>query len=173
VHSCACNTSNLTCATRCPVAVLPVNATLARAGCELQQQQNMQCTRSVLLHVQAAEAKNSQQPTCQQSSVLLSAARHTKKPWQPRLQCMQHTRPLFEHQMPIIKYLSGAPASAPSPVTTLSTPAGRPASAARPASSRHVTLASSLGFSTQQLPAASAGATFHCKARHSKSVRRD
>jgi hypothetical protein len=62
-------------------------------------------------------------------------------------------------------YLSGAPASTPVPVTTLSTPGGRPTSCAMAASSRHVTLANSDGFRTAVLPAAKAGATFHCKTR--------
>lgn len=57
-------------------------------------------------------------------------------------------------------HLSGAPASAPVPVTTLSTPGGRPTSAAMAASSRQVSAAASDGLSTAQLPAASAGATF-------------
>jgi hypothetical protein len=52
---------------------------------------------------------------------------------------------------------------APRPVSTLSTPAGRPTSWAMAASSRHVRLAISLGLRMQQLPAASAGATFHCR----------
>lgn len=60
-------------------------------------------------------------------------------------------------------HVRGAPAVAPSPVSTLSTPAGRPASWAMAASSRHVRLAISLGLRMQQLPAASAGATFHCR----------
>ena len=53
---------------------------------------------------------------------------------------------------------SAAPASAPSPGTTLSTPAGTPASWMISASRRHESGASSAGFSTQQLPAASDGA---------------
>lgn len=61
---------------------------------------------------------------------------------------------------PAPTHLSGAPASAPVPVTTLSTPAGRPTSAAIAASSRQVREAASEGLSTAQLPAASAGATF-------------
>jgi hypothetical protein len=60
-------------------------------------------------------------------------------------------------------HLRGPPASGPVPVTTFNTPAGRPTSCAIAASSRHVRLAISLGFSTQQLPAARAGATFHYK----------
>ena len=51
---------------------------------------------------------------------------------------------------------SAAPASSPRPGTTLSAPGGRPASAARPAKASAVRLASSAGFSTQALPAASA-----------------
>jgi hypothetical protein len=62
---------------------------------------------------------------------------------------------------PPAAHLRGAPASAPVPVMTLSTPGGRPTSAAMPASSSEVREASSLGLTTQQLPAASAGATFH------------
>jgi hypothetical protein len=57
-------------------------------------------------------------------------------------------------------HLSGAPASGPVPVITLSTPGGSPACRATSASSSVVRLASSEGFTTQQLPAASAGATF-------------
>lgn len=59
--------------------------------------------------------------------------------------------------------LRGAPASTPRPVTTFSTPAGSPTACAMAASSRLVTLACSLGFRTAVLPAASAGATFHCE----------
>ena len=44
---------------------------------------------------------------------------------------------------------------------TFSTPGGRPACMAMSASSKHVTLAYSLGLSTTALPAARAGATFH------------
>ena len=54
-----------------------------------------------------------------------------------------------------------APASGPLPVTTLSTPAGRPASAASSASRSDVTGVSSDGLSTMVLPAAMAGRTFH------------
>ena len=55
---------------------------------------------------------------------------------------------------------SGAPASGPTPVTTLSTPSGRPASCAIRASSSAVSGVCSAGLSTTVQPAASAGATF-------------
>lgn len=59
-------------------------------------------------------------------------------------------------------YLSGAPASSPVPVTMLKTPAGSWTSSMMAAISRQVRLHTSDGFKMQQLPAASAGATFHC-----------
>ena len=55
--------------------------------------------------------------------------------------------------------VSGAPASAPLPFTTLSTPGGSPASRASSPSIVHVSGAHSGGFSTTVLPAASAGPT--------------
>src|SRR5271156_4560078 len=51
---------------------------------------------------------------------------------------------------------SAAPASSPRPGTTLSAPAGKPASRARSASASEVRQASSAGLSTQALPIASA-----------------
>ena len=54
---------------------------------------------------------------------------------------------------------SAAPASSPRPGTTLSAPGGSPASEARRAKASAVRLASSAGFSTQALPAASAAPT--------------
>ena len=54
---------------------------------------------------------------------------------------------------------SAAPASSPSPGTRFSAPAGSPASAASRANASAVRLASSAGFSTQALPAASAATT--------------
>ena len=56
--------------------------------------------------------------------------------------------------------VSGAPASVPRPVSTLSTPGGTPAAATTSASAWHVSDAFSDGFSTAAHPAASAGATF-------------
>ena len=56
--------------------------------------------------------------------------------------------------------VSGAPASGPVPVTTLSTPAGRSTASAIAPSSSAVTGVSSDGLSTIVAPAASAGATF-------------
>ena len=53
---------------------------------------------------------------------------------------------------------SGAPASGPVPVTTLSAPAGRPHSIAIDASSSRLADVNSDGFATTTLPAASAGA---------------
>ena len=50
---------------------------------------------------------------------------------------------------------------APSPVTTLSTPGGSPASCASSANSSAVSGVNSAGLSTTVLPAASAGAIFH------------
>ena len=44
----------------------------------------------------------------------------------------------------------------------MKTPGGTPTSCAMAASSRHVTLHTSEGFRMAVLPAASAGATFHC-----------
>ena len=61
------------------------------------------------------------------------------------------------------RYLRGAPALRPVPVITLKTPGGSPTSCAMAAISRQVRLQTSEGFRMQQLPAASAGATFHCK----------
>ncbi len=49
----------------------------------------------------------------------------------------------------------------PSPVTTLTTPAGRPTSRQRSAKASAVSDVYSAGFSTTALPIASAGATFH------------
>ena len=51
--------------------------------------------------------------------------------------------------------------SRPSPLTTLSTPGGPPASTNSSASRRQLIGACSAGFSTTVLPAASAGAIFH------------
>ena len=56
--------------------------------------------------------------------------------------------------------VSAAPASPP-PHTTLSAPAGRPASAASAARRNAVSGVSGAGFSTTVQPAASAGAIFH------------
>ena len=53
--------------------------------------------------------------------------------------------------------VSGAPACAPVPWTTLNTPAGSPASAAMSASSEAVSGAHSGGLATTVLPAARAG----------------
>ena len=53
-----------------------------------------------------------------------------------------------------------APVLAPLPCTTLNTPGGRPAASAASASSEQVSGAHSGGFSTQVLPAASAGPSF-------------
>ena len=53
--------------------------------------------------------------------------------------------------------LSAAPASGPSPCTTLNTPGGRPASAVMSASSEAVSGAHSGGLATTVLPAARAG----------------
>ena len=55
--------------------------------------------------------------------------------------------------------VSAAPTDGP-PVTTLITPGGKPASAARSASSSAVTGVSSDGFTTAVHPAASSGASF-------------
>ena len=55
----------------------------------------------------------------------------------------------------------GAPISAPSPVTTLTTPGGKPAASSIAASSSVDADACSDGLSTTVLPAASAGASFH------------
>ena len=56
----------------------------------------------------------------------------------------------------------------PSPVTTLSTPAGNPASLAISAKSSAVSGVNSAGFKTTVFPAASAGATFHATIRSGK-----
>ena len=56
---------------------------------------------------------------------------------------------------------SAAPTSSPMPWTTLSTPGGMPASAAKSASSEHDSGDHSAGLRTTVLPAANAGATFH------------
>ncbi len=55
---------------------------------------------------------------------------------------------------------SAAPTSRPTPWTTLSTPAGMPASSARSQSSEQLSGDHSAGLSTTVLPAASAGAHF-------------
>ena len=62
---------------------------------------------------------------------------------------------------------SGLPASRPKPVTTLSTPGGR-MSATSSASSMMPSGVCSAGLSTTQLPAASAGASFHAAIRMGK-----
>ena len=56
-------------------------------------------------------------------------------------------------------WASGLPASRPKPLTTLNTPGGR-MSAIISASTRMLSGVCSAGFSTTQLPAASAGASF-------------
>ena len=56
---------------------------------------------------------------------------------------------------------SSPPTSGPGPGTTFSTPAGSPASSAMRPSISVVSGVSSLGFSTTELPAASAGPIFH------------
>jgi hypothetical protein len=55
---------------------------------------------------------------------------------------------------------SGAPASAPKPVTTLNTPGGKPASSISLANSSVEAGACSAGLTTNVQPAASAGASF-------------
>ena len=55
---------------------------------------------------------------------------------------------------------SAAPASSPSPCTTLNTPAGKPACSARSASREHDSGDHSAGLRTTVHPAASAGAVF-------------
>ena len=57
--------------------------------------------------------------------------------------------------------LSSAPARGPAPSTRFATPAGTPASSSSRISRIAVCGVSSLGLSTNVLPAASAGATFH------------
>ena len=54
-----------------------------------------------------------------------------------------------------------APAVSPKPGTTFTTPAGTPASAISPARRSAVSGVCSAGLSTTQLPAASAGPSFH------------
>ena len=56
---------------------------------------------------------------------------------------------------------NAAPTSAPMPWTTLKTPGGIPAAAARSQSSEQLSGDHSAGLSTTVLPAASAGAVFH------------
>ena len=56
--------------------------------------------------------------------------------------------------------ISASPATGPVPVTTLTTPAGIPASEQASANIRAVSGVSSLGFSTIALPAAMAGRIF-------------
>ena len=56
---------------------------------------------------------------------------------------------------------SAWPASSPNPGTTLRTPSGTPASAASSASASALSGDCSAGLSTTELPAASAGASFH------------
>ena len=56
---------------------------------------------------------------------------------------------------------SRAPASAPSPVTTFTTPGGKPASSSSAINSSVETEVNSDGFTTTVQPAASAGASFH------------
>src|SRR5262245_51444852 len=58
--------------------------------------------------------------------------------------------------------------SGPKPWTTLKTPGGRPASDATSASNVAVEGVSSDGFTTTQLPQASAGATFQVRSRRGK-----
>src|SRR5271154_4676756 len=55
---------------------------------------------------------------------------------------------------------SAAPAVSPVPFTTFTTPAGKPTSSNQPATSIAVSGVCSAGLSTQQQPAASAGASF-------------
>jgi hypothetical protein len=57
--------------------------------------------------------------------------------------------------------LSGPPTLDPAPVTRFATPAGTPASASVSMSRIEVDGVSSLGLSTNEFPATSAGATFH------------
>lgn len=59
--------------------------------------------------------------------------------------------------------VSAAPASWPVPVTILSAPGGRPASAASRATCSSDRQASSAGFTTQALPVASAAPTLRPK----------
>ena len=56
---------------------------------------------------------------------------------------------------------SGAPTSAPKPVTTLTTPGGKPASSTSFMNSSADADVNSDGLMTTVLPAASAGASFH------------
>jgi len=63
---------------------------------------------------------------------------------------------------------SGAPVVSPKPVTTFSTPFGRPASWISSARRSAVSGVSSAGFSTTVQPQASAGASFHAAIRIGK-----
>jgi hypothetical protein len=65
-------------------------------------------------------------------------------------------------------FTSASPASSPKPVTTFNTPGGKPASPRTRASRRMLRLASSGGFTTIVLPAASAGAIFRAASRSGK-----
>src|ERR1700761_8393465 len=56
---------------------------------------------------------------------------------------------------------SAAPAVSPNPLTTFTTPGGKPTSSNKFANSRAVSGVCSAGLSTQQQPAAIAGASFH------------
>src|SRR3974390_26201 len=56
---------------------------------------------------------------------------------------------------------SAAPVISPTPLITLTTPGGSPTSSNQFANSRAVSGVCSAGFSTQQQPAAIAGASFH------------
>ena len=58
-------------------------------------------------------------------------------------------------------FTSASPASSPSPLTRLKTPAGTPASWKMSAHSDADSGVNSAGFSTTVLPVASAGASFH------------
>jgi hypothetical protein len=60
---------------------------------------------------------------------------------------------------------SAAPAPSPRPVTTLTTPSGKPASSITAASSRVEAGETSDGLTTTVLPAASAGHSFHSSSR--------
>ena len=73
-------------------------------------------------------------------------------------------RPVATEPVKVTERTSGwrtraSPASSPKPVTTLTTPAGRPASAAISASFRAVSGDCSAGLTTAAQPAASAGAS--------------
>ena len=113
----------------------------------------------------AASAARSRSASSQTiSGFFPPSSRHTFASRAPAACAIQ--RPTAVEPVKLMRSTSGdstsaAPASSPSPCTTLSTPGGRPASCASRAKAHALSGVSSAGLSTAAFPQRSAGKTFH------------